>query len=70
MMTGIGLLALVVVYFISYAISGSEVTASYTKFNVGPDLSKLMGGALIMMYLLLGISILGIIYTEVGKIFK
>jgi len=37
---------------------------------VGPDLSKITGGALIMMYMLLFIAIIGILYTEVSKIFK
>lgn len=70
LMSGIGVLVLVVLYFVSYGISGSEVTPVYTKFNVGPDLSKLVGGSLIMMYLLLFIAIIGIVYTEISKIFR
>ena len=70
LMSGIGVLVLVVLYFVSYGISGSEVTAVYTKFNVGPDLSKLIGGSLIMMYLLLFIAITGIVYTEISKILR
>jgi hypothetical protein len=70
LMTGIGVLILVVIYFVSYAVSGSEVTPVYTKFNVGPDLSKLVGGSLIMMYMLLFLAIVGILYTEISKIFR
>lgn len=70
LMSGIGVLILVVLYFVSYSISGSEVTPVYTKFDVGPDLSKLVGGSLIMMYLLLFLAIIGILYTEVSKIIK
>jgi hypothetical protein len=70
LMTGLGVLLLVVLYFVAYGVSGSEVTEVYTKHNVGPDLSKITGGALIMMYMLLFIAIIGILYTEVSKIFK
>ncbi len=68
--TGIGIAIVVVLYFISYALSGSEVTAEYSKFNVGPELSKIVGGTLIMAYLLGGFAIVGIIFTEFNKIFK
>ncbi len=68
--SGIGVIAIVVIYFISYAMSGAEVTAAYSKYEVGPELSKAVGGSLIMAYILLGISVIGIIYTEVSKIIK
>ena len=68
--SGMGILAMVVLYFIAYAFSGSEVTQAYSQFNVGPELSKIVGGTLIMAYLLLGFAILGIFFTEVNKMFK
>ncbi len=33
-------------------------------------LSKMIGGALKMVYLLMGVAILGIVYTEFSKAFK
>ena len=51
---GVGLLIVVALYFVAYALSGSEVTQEYSKFNVGPELSKIVGGTLIMAYLLNG----------------
>lgn len=68
--SGGGLLIVVVLYFVAYAFSGSEVTQEYSKFNVGPELSKTVGGTLIMAYLLLGFAIVGIVFTELNKIFK
>ena len=68
--SGLGVVIIVAIYFISYAFSGAEVTPEYSKFNVGPELSKTVGGALIMAYILLGISILGIMITELNNIFK
>ncbi len=68
--SGIGVLFIIALYFISYAFSGSEVTIEYSKFDVGPELSKIVGGTLIMAYLLLGFAIVGILYTEFNKIFR
>ena len=68
--SGAGLLLVVVLYFVAYAFSGSEVTQEYSKFDVGPELSKIVGGTLIMAYLLLGFAIIGIVFTEFNKIFK
>ena len=67
---GSGILALVVLYFIAWLISGNEVTEVYAKHNVGPDLSKFVGGTLILVYILVFIAIVGIVYTEIAKIFK
>lgn len=68
--SGVGVLFIVALYFIAYAFSGSEVTLAYSEFDVGPELSKIVGGTLIMSYLLLGFAIAGILYTEVNKIIQ
>ena len=68
--SGLGVVIIVALYFLAYAFSGSEVTQQYSKYEVGPELSKTVGGTLIMAYLLLGFAIVGIVFTEVNKIFK
>jgi hypothetical protein len=68
--SGLGVLAIVALYFLAFAFSGSEVTAEYSKFEVGPELSKTVGGTLIMAYMLLIFAIVGIVFTEFNKIFK
>jgi hypothetical protein len=68
--SGLGVIAIVIIYFVAYAFSGAEVTQEYAERGVGPELSKAVGGTLIMAYILLGISILGILFTELSKIFK
>ncbi len=68
--SAIGVGFLVVVYFIGYAISGSEVTARYAEFGVDSVVSKRIGGLLIAMYLLMVLALAGILITEVGKIVK
>jgi len=68
--SALGVVAIVVIYFIAYAFSGSEVTQEYAARGVGPELSKAVGGTLIMGYILLIISVFSILFTEVSKIFK
>jgi len=68
--TAIGLGILLVIFLIGYSLAGDEVTPKYTEFNVDASLSKIIGGVLTMFYILLGISLVGIVYTEVSKIFK
>lgn len=68
--SGLGIIAIVACYFLAYALSGSEVTLEYSEFDVTPELSKLVGGTLIMAYLLMGIAIVGIVFTEFNKILK
>ena len=67
---GVGVVSLVVLYLISYALSSNEVTTVYTQNNVGPDLSKFVGGVIILMYLMLGIAIVSIFFTEISKLLK
>ena len=68
--TGIGIGALVLLYLVSYGISGAEVTERYADFGVGEGASKAIGGALIMMYLTAAILIVGIVYTEISRMLK
>ena len=69
--SGIGLGVLVVVFLVAWAISGSEFTEyQASEFGMTASLSKFVGGLLTMMYLLTGIAIIGIIYTEFSKMLK
>ena len=61
---------LLAVFGLSYALSGNEVTAKYTEAGVTESSSQMVGGALTMIYLLLGIAIVGIVFTEISKLFK
>ena len=67
---GIGVGIVLVLYLISWAISGNEVIDAYIKWDIGEGISKAIGGALIMMYILFLVAIVGIIYTEISKAIK
>lgn len=67
---GAGVAGLVVVFLISWALSGSEVTAAAMEQGIDEGLSKFVGGALTMMYLMIIGALIGIVYTEVSKAVK
>ena len=68
--SGLGVVAILVVFLIAYVISDNEVRPLYTDFGVDAGQSKLIGGGLICSYLLFFIAMFGIIYSEVTGFFK
>lgn len=68
--SGIGVAGLVVLFLISYALSGSEVTIKYTTMGVGENGSKLIGAGLIMFYVILIVTIIAMVFSEINKALK
>jgi NADH:ubiquinone oxidoreductase subunit 6 (subunit J) len=68
--TGLGVVAILVVFAIAYVLSGNEVTDQYRQFGVGSGESKLIGGGIITVYLLFFIALAAIVYTEVTSLVK
>ena len=66
----IGIGAIVVLFVISYALSGSEVSADQSAKGVTETTSKLVGAGLTMFYLVAFVAILGLIYSEINKALK
>ncbi len=66
----IGVVALVVVFGISYALGGDEMTDKYTGFISGPEASKRVSAGLISFYILAIASIVAAVYSGVSKLFK
>lgn len=67
---GGGILALAVIFLIGYALADSEVMPYYARYSLDGGGGKLIGGAIITMYILLGLALLSIAVTEVSKIFR
>lgn len=61
---------LVVLFGISYALSDSGVTPEQAAKGISASSSKLIGAGLTMLYLCMGISVVGIIYSEISKAIK
>lgn len=57
--------SLVVIFGLSYVLSGNEVLDSYQKFGITASSSKLIGASLIMLYIT---SILTFVLLVVGEI--
>lgn len=66
----VGVVAIAILFFIGYTIAGNEVIPLYVKNNVtSPVTSQMVGGALITMYMLIVLALVGIVITEITKIF-
>lgn len=68
--SGMALGAMVVIFIISYGLSGSEVTAKYTAQGVGESSSKMIGAGLTMFYIVFFAAVVGIVYSEISKALK
>ena len=67
---GIGVVALLLVFFLVYSISDSTVTTKWAMLEQTPSDIKLIGAGLWMLYIFLFGSIAVMIYSEVSKMFK
>jgi hypothetical protein len=66
----IGLAGLVLLFFLAYAISPADQGLFYTNFNIGPKMSKFLGGGLFATYFIFFGVIISILYAEVSKLIK
>lgn len=65
--------ALLVVFLISWGIAGDELRTLYIDAEspiATAGMSKLVGGTITMVYVLMGIAVVGIVYTEITKAIK
>ena len=68
--SAIGAVILGVLFLVSYAISGSELSSSAIANGVTENSSKLIGGGLTMFYIALFIALIGLVYSEINKALK
>lgn len=67
--TGLGVVVIMVLFFICYSISGNEVLPKFEgePFNMTPGKSQMVGGLMITTYVLTIVAIVGIVITELNK---
>ncbi len=72
MKSGLGIVGIVVVFFICYSISSNEVLPKFEgePFNLTPATSQMVGGLMFTTYLLIIVALAGILLTEVNKAIK
>ena len=69
--TGLGVVGVAIVFGIAYLLSDGALTPRFVQYGVDTEtLSQAIGGAINMVYLLMGIAAVGIIYTEFSKALK
>ena len=69
----VGVIGFLVIALVSiYGLAGDEIIDAYTRSGVSltPEVSRLAGGGIIIVYILTGIAVLSIVWTEVSRIFK
>ncbi|MFZ9982025.1 MAG: hypothetical protein ACO3FI_08350 [Cyclobacteriaceae bacterium] len=65
-----GAILLLIIFGLSYFLSGSELSSSAVANGITESSSKLIGGGLTMFYILFFLAILGLIYSEINKALK
>ncbi len=68
----LGIVILAVIVFVSYSLASTDflkLNESLQKYNEVTTL-KQVGAGIYTMYILIGLAILSIVYTEVAKVFK
>jgi hypothetical protein len=68
--SGAGLVGLVVVFLISYSLSGDEVTAKTASLGTTAESSKMIGAGLIMLYFVFFLAMIGLAYSFLNKAIK
>lgn len=68
----VGIVALVVVIIISYLCASDVIPVweGSEEFEITSSMSKYVGTGLFCMYLLMGITVVSLLFTEFSKIFK
>lgn len=67
-LAGVG--ALVVVFFIAYAMAGSEVSTRAASNGINATSSKLIGAGLAMFYIVFIAAAVGVVFSEINKALK
>jgi hypothetical protein len=72
MKSGLGVVSILVLFFICYSISSNEVLPKFEgePFNLTPGTSQMVGGLMISTYVLTIVALVGIVLTEVNKAIK
>jgi hypothetical protein len=72
MKSGLGVVAILALFFICYSISSNEVLPKFEgePFNLTPGMSQMVGGLMFTTYVLTIVAIGGIVITEINKALK
>lgn len=67
----IGAGALLVIFFLGYALAGDEITRTYKTMGIDtPGQSKLIGGVIYTVFILIVLGVLSFIYSSINSLLK
>lgn len=66
----LGIIGLAVILGIGYAMSSGELGGADMKVEASATVVKVVGGGIIATFILIGLTVLAAIYSEVSKFFK
>ncbi len=67
----IGIGGLVVLGIIAYFLSsGADANTTYADLEVSEGTSRMVGSGLLILYIVMGLTVLSIIYVEITRLFK
>ncbi len=66
----LGVLALVVVFGISWVLSSDEVLPEYEKFEMTPESTKMVGAGLVSFYILTLVAVGSMVFFGIKRIFR
>jgi len=65
---GVG--AIVVLFLVAFGVSNGVVTPEQQAKGIDEGLSKLIGSGLILFYMVFGLAVLGLVFSEINKALK
>jgi hypothetical protein len=68
--SGISLVGLLIIFAISYAIADDNVNSIAVSYGQDASSVKLIGAGLIMFYIVIILSVVGLVYSEINKALK
>ena len=67
----IGIAGLVIIIILGFLLStGSDANTTYAKLDVTESVSHRVGAGLMTLYVIMGLTILSILYVEITRLFK
>lgn len=67
---GVALAAMAIVFGVSWAMASDVLTPMYINKNISATVSKLIEGGLNTFYVMFAVSLVGIVVSEITKLFK
>ncbi len=66
----ISIAIIIVIFLIGYVLSTGDTSGIFEKYGINPSQFKVIGGGLIVVYVLAAIAVVSLIYSEIKSLFR